>query len=117
LKDYMGKSEDIEIFLYLPHMVTMKYRLVVRQELFYTFANYTQIRIRRKKTCFNPSILVCFERFSHGSSEIRHYSVLLSQLPRLIGIRCNRRVVLISVVFIFEISYPRWKWKALIGDI
>ncbi|KRY05962.1 hypothetical protein T12_16507, partial [Trichinella patagoniensis] len=28
------------------------------------------------------------ERFSHGSSEIRHYSVLLSQLPRLIGIRC-----------------------------
>ncbi|KRX44640.1 hypothetical protein T09_8518 [Trichinella sp. T9] len=42
LKDYMGKS--------------------VRHELFYTFANYTQIRIRREKTkilqCFNPSILV-----------------------------------------------------------
>ncbi|KRZ93998.1 hypothetical protein T08_2831 [Trichinella sp. T8] len=35
---------------------------------------------------------VRFERFSHGSSEIRHYSVLLSQLPRLIGIRCTRRV-------------------------
>ncbi|KRZ93970.1 hypothetical protein T08_9883 [Trichinella sp. T8] len=60
---------------------------------------------------------VRFERFSHGSSEIRHYSVLLSQLPRLIGIRCTRRVwfsyqwfssmhsqsvVLIPVVFIFE---------------
>ncbi|KRY52696.1 hypothetical protein T03_3303 [Trichinella britovi] len=54
---------------------------------------------KRSERCFNPSILVF---------------VLRDFLMVAVKYMQSQSVVLIPVVFIFEISYPRWKWKALI---